>query len=442
MSIISRLLLLFGIGASAEILTKKAMGLAGRERVMESVEAFKEALAQDPLYVPAYDGLGKLYFRMGFRDQADREFAIADGLDTLRIDPDNLEKGLKMGRAMMEKGLHQLVVTHTEHLLKLNPRHADLLKMLGLSYKALGNDSRARQLLQTGLERWTRDPDFYLHLGSLELRSGSKEEGEQLTQMARLLGRIVADPVDAASRVTLARYFIKRRKLSEAAEYMRQAVAIEPNNAEYWLELAETYIESGSSPAAADAFRKATRLIPADPRPQKGLARAYLQLGRTEESRAAKELAAVLEGGQGEAENATKGARFIKYLLSINEFERAESGLRDMLAKWPDSLDLKLIQARLLYKDQKFEEALAMLKTVVQEKEKSAEAHIWMAMSYQRLGDTMSALAEGQLAIRLAPKSHVAHKVLGDIYREQKKFSMAENAYETAENLKSAKTKK
>ena len=48
----------------------------------------------------------------------------------------------------------------------------------------------------------------------------------------------------------------------------------------------------------------------------------------------------------------------------------------------------------------------------------------------------MSALAEGQLATRLAPKSHVIHKIFGDILREQKKFGMAENAYETAENLR------
>ena len=63
-------------------------------------------------------------------------------------------------------------------------------------------------------------------------------------------------------------------------------------------------------------------------------------------------------------------------------------------------------------------------------------------MAFQRIGDKMSALAEGQLATRLAPKSHTAHKVLGDILREQGKFSMAENAYETAEHLKPSKKDK
>ncbi|MEW5723838.1 MAG: tetratricopeptide repeat protein, partial [Thermodesulfobacteriota bacterium] len=126
-------------------------------------------------------------------------------------------------------------------------------------------------------------------------------------------------------------------------------------------------------------------------------------------------------------------------LLSISFYEDAENKLEEFLLKWPDSHDLKVIHGRILFKNGNYLEALGILKEVAQAREDWAEPHIWMAMAYQRLGDSMSALAEGQLATRLAPKSHTAHRVLGDILREQKKFSMAENAYEMAENLRTKK---
>ena len=76
---------------------------------------------------------------------------------------------------------------------------------------------------------------------------------------------------------------------------------------------------------------------------------------------------------------------------------------------------------------------------MVKEDEKLAEPHILLSLVYSRLGQNMAALAEGQLSIKLAPKNANAHQVLGDIYREQKKFSLAATSYETAERLRGSK---
>ena len=62
MGILRWLFTFFGLGTSPEALTKKAAGLAGKGDAMAAIEAYKQALSKDPLYVPAYDGLGKMYF--------------------------------------------------------------------------------------------------------------------------------------------------------------------------------------------------------------------------------------------------------------------------------------------------------------------------------------------------------------------------------------------
>jgi Flp pilus assembly protein TadD len=90
----------------------------------------------------------------------------------------------------------------------------------------------------------------------------------------------------------------------------------------------------------------------------------------------------------------------------------------------------------MLYSEHHYQEAVQLLKRLVSIKNEVAEPHIWIGMCYQRLGDNMGALAEAQLATRLAPKSYTAHKVLGDILREQKKLSQANAAYEVAEMMR------
>ena len=150
MGLIDRILSLLGLRTSPSALTRKGLAYQAREDVVHAAENFKKALAADSLYVPAYDALGKMYFRMGLRDEADREFAIADGLEKLAKDPTNIDAAIKMGRAMMEKRLHKEAASLLEPVFKHHPRHSELMKILGLCYKTLGVGKRARELLKAG----------------------------------------------------------------------------------------------------------------------------------------------------------------------------------------------------------------------------------------------------------------------------------------------------
>lgn len=436
------LLTLFGGGASPEALTRKAHALAAKENIMAAVDAYKEALAKNPQFVPAYEGLGKLYFRTGFREEADREFAIADGLDSLARGALTAEQAVKMGRAMLDKNLYSLALQHLEPVLKEFGRQSDLIKVLALCHKALDNTQRAQELFREGLALQPRDPDFYLHLGAVELRSGRKEEGEKLIHTGRLLAKVASDPIDAPSRFALAHLFYARELFSEVAEYLRQGLQLDPNNAEGWLFLGKAYMKLGLEPAALDALNQAAKYAPDDPGPQQMLGTLLHQMGRFAESRAAKELAEVLDGGIENADSPQQGAKYVRLMLGRGKAEDAEKRLEELLAKWPDDAELRLLQGRILYKNKHYLESIDVLKAVAEEKKSWVETHIWLAMAYQRSGDKMAALAEGQLATRMAPKSYVAHKVLGDIYREQKKFNLAENSYEMAENLRQNQKKK
>jgi tetratricopeptide (TPR) repeat protein len=442
MGFIERLLALLKMGANPEHLTRKASALAAKEEYLAAVEKFKKALELDPLYVPAFDGLGRAYFRLGFREESEREFAIADGLERLAEDPHDLEAAVKLGRALMNKGHYKLVITTLAPAFEKYSKHPELLKIFGVSYRNLGQDKKARELFQAGIQRAPRDPDFYVHLAGIENKLGKKDEAERLSETAKLMTQVDSDPGNVAARYNLGRLFFMRGLYNEAADYLRQAVSIDKLNPDNWLFLGQCYQKASLYPASADAFKQACKLAPSDPRPQKALAQIYQLMSRFDESKAAKQVAMILEEGQGETRSPQQAAKFLKYLLSIGLSDEAKKHLDEMLAIWPDNMDLQMILGRFMVKENRFQEAVDILGMVAMERENWAEAHIWLAVAYQRLGDTMSALAEGQLATRLAPKSHVIHKIFGDILREQKKFSMAENAYETAEHLKSGKARK
>ena len=80
------------------------------------------------------------------------------------------------------------------------------------------------------------------------------------------------------------------------------------------------------------------------------------------------------------------------------------------------------------------------MQDVAKDDEKRVEPHILLALAYNRIGQNMAALAEGLLAVRLAPQNASAHQILANIYREQKRFTLAATSYETAERLRGGKT--
>jgi len=95
----------------------------------------------------------------------------------------------------------------------------------------------------------------------------------------------------------------------------------------------------------------------------------------------------------------------------------------------------------MLFQDNQLERTLEVMLEVANLNPQAAEPHLYMAMAYNRLGQNMNALAEGQLSTRLAPDNPESHKILGDIYRDQEKFSLASASYETSERLAGTRKK-
>ncbi|MBW2622477.1 MAG: tetratricopeptide repeat protein [Deltaproteobacteria bacterium] len=439
MDFISWLFSLLGFSASPEALIKKGAGQAAKGNVSSAVGHYKKAISVDPYSSRAYDGLGRVYFKMDLREQAEREFMIADGLETLRKNPEDLEAALKIGPALMSKGRNDQARACMQPLLQKHSNNADLLKALGLCSKALNDNKKAREYLNAAMELKDNDPDLYLKLGELEFASGNQESGKWFTEMSRNLNQAANDPADTASRFGIAHLFLQKNQFQNALPFLQKSVEIDPGFQQGWLTMTEVYKHLDQPQSSIRALEQVIKLSPEDSEIRAQLADLYDQIGDTSRARSHRETAEVLKTAKEGPGNAAQAAKYVNYLVEQGESEKARDQLAEARTKWPDNINLRFLDGRLSFKEERYAETIALMKDVAKRDEKRVEPHIFLSLAYNRLGQYMAALAEGQLAVKLAPKNAYAHQILGDIYGEQKKFSLAAASFETAERLRGNK---
>jgi tetratricopeptide (TPR) repeat protein len=253
----------------------------------------------------------------------------------------------------------------------------------------------------------------------------------------RFLGESAAlTPENTGLRWRLFNLYMKQDDIDAALKYFLEIVALDPDNDELQYRLAEFYKKHKRRDEAQPIYRALTEKYPREPKPHTLLGNLLMELGQMEEGKRLLDLSKLLTIGQKANPDHNETMAFMKHLFSLGRHAEACEWLERGLEQWPYHGELVMIKVKILYNEYQYKEAVTYLKRLISVRPDVAEPHIWIAMCYQRLGDNMAALAEAQLCTRLAPKSYVAHKVLGDVLKEQKKLSQANAAYEVAEMMR------
>jgi tetratricopeptide (TPR) repeat protein len=462
-----------GLQRRPSSMLRRANALAGQGRLAEAIQWYRNILSLRPLSVPAYDGLGRVYFRMGLTEESNREFTIADSLERLLHNRDDIEAAAALAQAFLDRKQAKIAVSMIEPVLVAQfytPGNSELLKTMGRVYGELRANKKMYQVYQAGLAQYPNDYEFFILKGEAEKRQGNLSEGDRLIRWGQLMKKLKENPSDAQAKMAMGELCLKENRLEEglhalkeaaalqpqntgirwrlfnlyqkqsqpeeSLKYLLEIVALEPDNEDLQYRLADFYRKNKQKEAALDIYRKLADKRPREPQPRVLMGEMLSEMGNFEEGQRMTELAQILTCGLKANPDHRDTVRFMKYLFSIGQYEEGIQWLERGLVKWPYHGELVLTKVKMLYNEYRYKEAVALLKSLIAIKSDMAEPHIWVAMCYQRMGDNMAALAESQLATRLAPKSYVAHKVLGDILKEQKKLSQANAAYEVAEMMR------
>ncbi|RME70075.1 MAG: tetratricopeptide repeat protein, partial [Chloroflexi bacterium] len=143
---------------SAENYFKQGNEYVQNGRWAEAVDAYRQAIALDPNFQPAYVNLGVAYYQLGQFDLAAAQYEKA-----LELVPDDNETAYNLGALYLQQALSagsqpdadllRQAVAHLEGIRERDPDIVQTYFSLGVAYFFLGQKEAAVQAFETFLER-------------------------------------------------------------------------------------------------------------------------------------------------------------------------------------------------------------------------------------------------------------------------------------------------
>jgi tetratricopeptide (TPR) repeat protein len=162
-----------------------------------------------------------------------------------------------------------------QHGLDRDPNSIDALRGLMNSYLAQNQLERAISVANTQIAKSPANSSFYDLLGTTLFRAKKDLSGAE----AALKQAIQLDPKNADARIKLIRVQSMSGAVDRAIATCEQAIQVEPRNSEYYLLLGELYESRQDWNNAKGALEKARELQPGDPVAALDLAGVLMESG-------------------------------------------------------------------------------------------------------------------------------------------------------------------
>lgn len=263
------------------------------------------------------------------------------------------------------------------------------------------------------LARKTRDPRVAKR--AAEIAMFSRDQAAAL-ESARLWAG--TEPESERAQQMLAALLLNQGLLLEAEPVLQKVLATDTANG--FLHLAALM---GKTPASPDAYALVQRLAaryPALPEAQFAIAQAAMQVNRPEDALAAVRQADVLRPGWEPA------ALYHAQLLAKNSRSDALVFLRDFLARYPESREVRLTYARLLVNANQFDEARSQFTRLTTDFPRNAEVSFAAGLLSLQMGDVATARGLLQQTLEYQPKdAGTVYYYLGQTEEEAKQTDAA-----------------
>ena len=212
-----------------------------RNGLEQSNDLYRQSLAIDPDFAPAWSGLGTNFFWAGYFGllQYDEAFALALKATnkSLALNPDSTSAhALLGGIALLHEGDQQAAVKHYQHALKLGPSNPESLSMAALQLERLGRTKETIALREYLVTNDPANSRSHFYLGIAYLRGGQPNNAIASFQTALALQ---PSYVSAHFRIGVALLF------KGEAEAALTEMKLEPTRAYRWFGLTMAYYATG-----------------------------------------------------------------------------------------------------------------------------------------------------------------------------------------------------
>jgi predicted Zn finger-like uncharacterized protein len=237
--------------------------LASEGRPADAQAKLVEARKTLPASAAIYRAIADVDLVAGRYDAAREGYEAA-----LKMDANDLASLFKLGVTLRRMNRFDPAQAQFDRVAELDKEYPGLALERGLLYEASNRAGEALEFYQQALAKAPDDPDMMLRVGSAEVVAGHASQAED-----RLRKVISKRPNSAEVNHYLGRaLLLKGTNLAEALRYLKRAVELDANRAEYHLYVGWAANEAGQPAVAQDELVKALQL-------DKGLADAYWQKG-------------------------------------------------------------------------------------------------------------------------------------------------------------------
>ena len=266
----------------------------------EAVKHYEAAIADDPGYYSAYEGLAFIYIMRG---DADRAAELYDGLLQMGIISESYYHSL-LGTVLLIEGNLPSAVEELASAVRIEGDNVNYRLRLGDAYRSVG---RLDEALAQYTEVTRLDPSYVAAYG--RRASIYRAQGRLVEAVDDYRTALQSRPDSALYRAMLADTYRHQGLLSEAVSEAQEAVRLEEGEAAYHVLLGELYQAQGRLSEAIAEFEMGVTLAPEIVPYYLNLGEAYRVAEREEEAIEAYERALELDPGNAEATQALEELR-------------------------------------------------------------------------------------------------------------------------------------
>ncbi|HEV8071456.1 MAG TPA: tetratricopeptide repeat protein [Planctomycetaceae bacterium] len=340
--------------------------------------------------------------------------------ETLRVDPRHADALHLLGVIAFQKREHITAVDRIGQAIDADPGRPELHNSLGNVYRALGCPVEALDAFRQAIRL---NPDFSLAYHNLGVTLA--EQGQASGAAACFERAVQLDPKNSPAWMNLGYALLERGELEDAAECFECLLEIDADNAAALGQLGHCRSRGGRTADAIAAYERGLERGNDSDDLLKELAHCYLQMGRSADAEGIYRRAV-----ERSPRDANLLLNFAQSLKDQRKFEEAVQWYRRGLALDPQNAEAHYALARALHLSERFEEAIARYRKSISLGSKDAKAlyHLGNALkSIKRLNEAVEAYLE---TLDRDPDFLPALYQLGNAYRQLFDLDSAKRCYE------------